>query len=140
MRSTLSFLALALSLITACSGTSSGTGTSGSSSGARLGGVDKVKTCKNATLNPPNASSDSVCNECEATKCSAEGATALGTDPGAFGGACGDFLVCSCECLNTDSVCLAKCPSPTQACKDALTAAQNCEHTKCAAECTKDAG
>jgi hypothetical protein len=141
--SILSLALLGLSLVTACSSgtTTSTSGSSGSSPSAQLGGVDKAKTCKNVSLN--HLSTDTTtdpCNDCEATKCSVEIATTIGTDPAAFGGACGETLSCYCECDKTDGTCLAKCPPQTQACADALTAGKRCEAAKCATECNKDAG
>ncbi len=137
-----SVLFVGLLSITACSGssTSGSSGSPSSSSESGLGGSAKAKTCKNVTLNPPRTAIDDACDACDAKECSAEGAAVLGTDPDAFGGACAAFITCSCECEKADSACLLACPSATQACTDAIAAAQSCEKSKCAAACAKDGG
>ena len=137
---TSSALVLGLTLL-ACSGSSSSTTSSSSGSSAgKLGGTAKAKTCKNTTYNHPSTAVDDACDACEADKCAAEAAVAFGSDPNAFGGACGDFITCSCDCDKADAACSAKCPAPSQACKDALAAALSCQGSKCKTECAKDGG
>ncbi len=136
---TSSALVLGLTLL-ACSGSSSSTTSSSSGSSAgKLGGSAKAKTCKNTTINPPSKTVDDACDACDADKCAAEGAALIGSDPNAFGGACGDFITCSCDCDKADTACLTKCPL-AQACKDAIDAAQSCQGSKCKTECAKDGG
>jgi hypothetical protein len=135
------FLGLGLTVV-ACSGTSTGTSGSTGSSGSnpQLGGEAKMKTCKNESLNAPNATYDDPCSNCQATECAAEGAVALGNDPSAFGGACSSTMNCVCDCSKSDQACLAACPAASKACNDALSAVIACSKAKCTAQCAKDGG
>jgi len=128
-------LGLSVPIVFAC-----GSGSSSSPSSGKLGGSAKRSTCKNKTLNQSSTASDEVCDACDAEKCAVEGAAALGADPNAFGGVCGEYLACACDCDMADAACLAKCPVASQACKDAVAATQTCERSKCATECAKDGG
>lgn len=127
-------LVVASLAVVACSSSSS---TTTSSSTATLGGANKAKTCKNTSLNHTRTAQDDACDQCDAEKCASEGTTAIGSDPNAFGGACGSYIGCICDCDKSDIACLTKCGSPSQACSDALNAAKQCEQSKCSAQCVQ---
>lgn len=131
------FVFVLLATVVACSSSSSSpeTSTERTDPTSTLGASEKVRTCKNQKLNPPRTSDADACDACVATSCKDEGARALGTDPKAFGGLCKETLDCLCACDATDTLCLAVCPSPSAECKEALDAAQTCEHTTCASAC-----
>ncbi len=146
-RSSLVFVSVAIaSLAIACSGTSTSSGSpdggpTNSTSGSKLGGSSKVTSCKNTGLNHARTAADDACDACDGAKCSAEGDAALGSDPSAFGGACGEFIQCTCDCDAEDTACASAClPKRTETCKSALAAALACEKAKCSSECAKDGG
>jgi hypothetical protein len=129
--------------LSACSSSSSpNAGDAGNtgSAPAALGGSAVAKTCTNTTLNHPSTAADDRCNTCNATQCVNEANAFLGSDPNAFGGACGAEVQCSCLCAASDKTCLAACePKISVDCYAALGAAKTCESEKCAADCPADA-
>jgi hypothetical protein len=135
-----SALTFVATFVVACS-PSSESSTSESSSPAKLGGSDKLKTCNNDKFNHPQTSVDVVCDPCVASKCAAESTHAIGSDPTSFSGASGPFIQCLCDCASTDSSCMQSCSKfNDQPSKDAIAAALACEHSKCATECAKPDG
>lgn len=109
------------------------------SPGSRVGGIAKKSTCKNESLNKRDAGPRNVaCDDCEAVQCAKEFELAVGTDPNTFGGVCGEYLNCTCDCSESDKSCFFKCPDPSDACKAAINAGLECAHAKCAAECGDD--
>lgn len=106
---------------------------------ARIGGINKKSTCKNESLNKKDAGPrNAACEDCEATQCANETARAVGTDPNTFGGSCGEYLNCTCDCSVTDKSCLFTCPNPSDACTSEIKAGLECARAKCATECGDD--
>ena len=126
----------ALVLVSACS---NGTGARGE--GSTLGGSTKNTTCKNTEVSSPRTPADMKCDTCGAQKCSSQAGAVLGSDPNAFGGACGPHQQCVCDCDAKDQTCETKCDarptspgSPSQ-CDVALAALISCLDASCHAEC-----
>lgn len=134
-----------LAVAVACSSSSSSSGNSNDGGTANnpfvnapIGGANV--TCKSDPGGGATPSqSDVACGNCNIKNCLDTAQKAFGSDPKTYGGSCGDYFKCGCDCLASDTKCLTACfPKSTEACRADLQSYNACLENKCAAECGVD--
>lgn len=143
MNSLVRFTSALATLALACSSGTSDTSTATPA----FGSIHAYGSCKNTDMQKlkPGPTFPSACDTCQMNKCGADIQGAFGTNPNAFGGACGKFNACACDCgSNKDTGCTFNCLPDYSPCKTAIDAFNACTTENCAAECrsttTADAG
>ncbi|MBS2011335.1 MAG: hypothetical protein JST00_00375 [Deltaproteobacteria bacterium] len=123
-------LSAALLVLGACSAGSGSTTQETGSTGSKLGGSAKNATCTNTEVSAPRTGNDATCDACMLENCPAEANAMVGSDPNAFGGACGAHQQCVCDCRASDDACMTACKTSAE-CASALGAALECMKAKC---------
>ena len=155
------FAASALTLVVACSSTSSGTpgGTSGSSgtSGTSGGGTSGGGTSGGGTsgggtsgnslskCQPKNGCTDAenkTYGDCVVSACDTKFTECYGAGwkTGSFTGPCGTYITCTQACACGDTACYTKCGQPDAACSTCIEGSASCAQSCKAPACASTSG